>query len=138
MGVKRASKPITDADIPSAIARDAEITAAMTTHVAAADARYPQFKRNIYSLNTGSPASPVTSITHNLDASKIQSISSFVFMDLSISAGFAPRILPGGIAGLPGYFYSITVDVHNIICRLHPTNSGKMFNQNVTVSIDYS
>ena len=37
MGIRRASKPITDSDLPASIARDVETTAAITSHLAATD-----------------------------------------------------------------------------------------------------
>lgn len=140
---------INAADIPAEIARDIETTAAITAHVtdvdphaqyllqAEGDARYPRFSRKIYTLTTGSTQGAMTSIAHGLDATKIQSVSAFVFVNLSTNAGFAPRILPGGIAGLTGHHYSITIDMGNIVCRLSPTDSGQILNRTVTVSIDW-
>ncbi len=140
---------IPDNRIPAGVARDTETTAAINAHVAEADphaqyllqaegdARYPQFKRNVFTFTSGLTQGALTSLPHGLDATKIQSISSFIFVGLSISAGFAPRILPGGIAGLTGYHYSITVDASNILCRLHSTDSAQILNRPVSVLIEW-
>ncbi len=142
-------KAIADADIPAEIARDSETAAAVAAHAAAidphpiyltqaeGDASYPRFRRNIYSLLTGALQGSLSSTTHNIDATKIISFSSFVFINLSNSAGFTPRILPGGVASLAGYNYSLTIDMHNILCRLHATDSAQILSRPVSVSIDF-
>ncbi len=149
MPVRRSPKPITDTDIPAAIARDAEFAAADAAHVSASDphpiyltqaegdSSYPRFKRSIYTLTTATQQGAQTNTTHNLDAAKIQSVSALITINLSISAGFVPRILPGGVAGLSGYHYSVNVDAGNIICRLHPTDSSQLLNRTVLVAIDW-
>lgn len=149
MPITDLSSIIPESQIDPAIARDTETVAAIGAHVGASDphpiyltqtegdGRYLQLKRNIYQFATGIQQGTQTNTTHNLDATKIQSVSALIFINLSINAGFAPRILPGGLASLAGYHYSVNIDAGNIFCRLHPTDSSQLLNRMVSVAIDW-
>ncbi|MGB7712005.1 MAG: hypothetical protein WBL95_21135 [Microcoleus sp.] len=142
------SMPLTDADIPATIARDTETVAAIATHAANVDphpiyltqvegnALYPQLKRAFYTLITPSTLNSTIGSPHGLTHTKIRSISSFATIDLSNSAGFVPMILPGGLPGLSGYYYSISLDINSIYCRLS-SDSFMMFSRSLSVVIDY-
>ncbi|MEG4458273.1 hypothetical protein [Microcoleus sp. N9_A1] len=129
--------PIADTDIPAAIARDTEVTAAVAAHTAAADphAQYLRFKK--IEFTTGSAQGSVTTTTHGLTQSKIAAFSAMIRIDLSNSAGFVPLIAPGGLAGIPGYNYSVNLDAGNIFCRLAAGDSANILNRPIVVTIFY-
>ncbi len=145
---RRSSVALADSDIPDTIARDSEVTAAITAHASATDphaqyllpsegdARYPQYKKVV--LTTGATQGSNTNAVHGLDATKILSFSGIVKIDLSNSAGFVPLVAPGGLIGLPGYNYSIHLDAGNVLCRLHPTDSANILNRQIIVNILYN
>lgn len=148
---RQSAVPLADADIPSVIARDTEVSAAIAAHSSAispephsmyltqarGDARYPVFKRSKFTVATPSAQGGTNSIPHRLNVAKILSFSAFVTIDLSTSAGFVPVVAPGGLPGFTGYYYSVWLDTDWIYCKLSSTDSSWMLSRALTVTIDW-
>ncbi|WP_373534655.1 hypothetical protein, partial [Microcoleus sp.] len=132
------SRQLTDADIPAVIARDTEVTAVIASHTAAVDPhpQYLRFKK--IEFTTGSTQGAITTTTHGLTQSRIAGFSAMIKIDLSNSAGFAPLVSPGGLVGIPGYNYSVNLDLNNIFCRLVAGDSANIMNRPIIVTIFYS
>jgi hypothetical protein len=138
---------LTDVDIPATIARDTEITAAIAAHVAIVDphpvyltqaegdGRYPVFTQTIIETLTPATQGAVIWFAHGLVVTKIQTITSLINVNLSNAAGFMPFIPPGGLIGLPGYFYTIHVEMNNICLRLHATDSANILSKSIKVVV---
>ena len=141
---------LTDADIPAAIARDTETTAAINAHVVATDphpiyltqaegdALYAkQFTRAIFTGNCPSTTNGTTSIAHGLTASRIKSFTAFALIYPGTISEI--RIQPGGaVAPFLGtnFFYSVDISPANINIRTS-TNSNNVLGTQVTITIDY-
>lgn len=136
---------LTDTDIPAAIARDAEVAAAVAAHAAAidphpvyltqteGDVRYPLYKQVIFT--TASAQGGTANTVHGLVFAKILSFSSMVKI---VSAVSTSLITQGGLIGYPGYSYSIHITGDIVYCLLHPTDSANILNCPITVNILYS
>lgn len=87
----------------------------------------------IKTFNSGLTQGSMTSMVHRQSLDQILSYDAFIRIDLSNSAGFIPMVKPGGLLGIPGYNFSLHIDTANIICRLHPTDSGNILNKLIKV-----
>lgn len=146
-----AKVPLTDADIPSLIARDAETAAVVAAHAAAtdphpiyltpteADRAYPKFSRAIITGNCPSSQNGMILIPHGLTASKIRAFSAFVTAYGGTVSEI--RIQPGGaVAPWIGtaFYYSVDVGPANVSVRTSTTaNSAAIFGLPVTIVIDH-
>lgn len=95
-------------------------------------------KQKIIAVTSGIVQGAMTSSVHGLDQLKIIGFRALMRINQSISAGFIPLILPGGLAGLTGYNYSAQLDAGSCIVRLHPTDSSWLLSRTVTFIIDHT
>jgi hypothetical protein len=135
--------PITDADIPAAIARDSELTAAMNAHLAASDPhsqygtqartdeRYGPIKKYYFSGVTASSQGGNVSIPHGLLISKIVSINALV--EHTTGVFVAP-----GHTFTPGYEFDLSLNASGIFVGNVPTKSFNILGKPVRVVVDYS
>jgi hypothetical protein len=123
---------LTDADIPASIARDSEVTSAIAAHSALGNphGQYPVFARFEIAATTNDWQGGTRYIPHNLDVSKIRAVTALVLP--------GPNLLvpPGGLAGLPGYMYTVWIDGANVCLRVHPADSAYILGKPVIIIID--
>ncbi len=143
------SRSIVDADIPAAIARDSEVTAAINAHTAAADphaqylvqsegdARYPQFKRAIITSNCPTAANGTTFVSHGLQDSNIRAFSAFAITNAQTIS--ETRHLPGGTSYITGNTnYSVDIGNGQVRIRLGTAaQSSGIFGAPITIVIDH-
>lgn len=146
MGVIRAKRLITDADIPAEIARDTETTAAIATHAALADphpvyltqaegdARYLPLLFKEITFKSGSTEGSLVSMAHGLDASKIMGFSALLRTSVQ---GLTMLIPPGVLSSPAGCYYDVYLGTDFTWIRNHPTNSENALFKPVTVSFFY-
>lgn len=132
------SKAITDADIPAAIARDTETTAAVSAHAAAADphpiyltqaegdGRYLASEQSIsvrFSRFAGTTDSVTgnASFLHNLNANKILQIGGRIGLD-----GFPPAYMAAAFGGSCEWNLFHTATQIYIVCG---PNKNSLINQ---------
>lgn len=155
---RQLSTAITDAELPSTIARNSGVTAAINGHLNAtdphplyltqveADARYQlkggQLAVANLNLNVPSTANGVTSLDMantfaalgygtNFDYGKIKKISAIG----SLGTSNVIRVPDGGI-GLPGYYYGLCITNRSITVRT-TNDSGSVLNMPIIIRVEY-
>ena len=136
------SAPIADSDIPAAIARDSEVTAAINAHVGAtdphlqyatqarADERYGAIKKYYYSGTTASSQGASLLIPHGLVFSKILALNGLVehSSGLSITSGHEMNA---------GYNFSLSLSSTSIFVGNVPSKSFNILSKPVKIVVDY-